>query len=901
MNNIDIYSKLHATGIDQWVRVITSALTTVGQLGQRASWQFQRMDPTRLVAITAKWNQQQAIQLDLIRQQYMWRQKALAVMAKQQGWDWRQVIAEKQRISGERTATEAALRARNQVAMSKEMQAAAGGATTAMAVTAGVIIATVAAIGAAIYAFSKLTQAAARYEITLARISALSASPIYATGLMQRTRSSAISLGMRPGDLHQTLQMLQAAKTPAQTLQRDLENITRLSIVSGSATADLGRIYAEVNNKGRIYREDMLQFSRRNIPIQQALRKELGVSAEELNRMVSEGRISYEIMASALDRVARSAEYFGGAIDVVSETVTGKYNRIASATVAMFEAGSGEVLQWIGEIIANTTQIDEAWQTAFGDMGVAEVFETTAEYLFEILKPLEDAVAMTREMRKEAAPMKEEYADQLYAIEELYQKQVQLNALGDQASAQQAAAIREEIKAKRELTEQSAKQRREEEIKIQLAKQEEKFQRIQARNKVLGNIPGLRALGFGDPNVEFIEDKAAAEKAADEALEKERARIQRDAERRTKEKYEAEMQLIRELKAQKLDQLEIEKRLAEFRKQADLKVEAEKLKNDADALASAMSEIAGKEAESASMRIAKLLRKVAKSVDPGAEIRETIQAVLRSWESADFQAEFRAAFPSFAGQTAQEAADFIRPLVNGAEEFKRKIEDAHAKIRTGIQDKGLRDAVEQGTMSKREAQELERKLSLDELRLKVSEQRESSEKMRIDLEGESLGYHKEIYRIMQELEQLGGLTPGLRASLEAEEAKLDMLDQQKEALEEQERLRKEITDLEAFVNNESPDLDRRIKAAQELLADRPMVSQDELDRIREYLGQGLKDAAIPQGALGEDRWKSIQDSFTAKAAENHHRKVVEDVLTDILKTGKAGVAATKALKLSVAK
>ncbi|MCA9181089.1 MAG: hypothetical protein KDA51_06535, partial [Planctomycetales bacterium] len=105
MNNIDIYSKLHATGIDQWVRVITSALTTVGQLGQRASWQFQRMDPTRLVAITAKWNQQQAIQLDLIRQQYMWRQKALAVMAKQQGWDWRQVIAEKQRISGERTAT----------------------------------------------------------------------------------------------------------------------------------------------------------------------------------------------------------------------------------------------------------------------------------------------------------------------------------------------------------------------------------------------------------------------------------------------------------------------------------------------------------------------------------------------------------------------------------------------------------------------------------------------------------------------------------------------------------------------------------------------------------------------------------------------------------------------------
>lgn len=79
-----------------------------------------------------------------------------------------------------------------------------------------------------------------------------------------------------------------------------LETIGGIAITSGAQITDIGRIYGQVFATGKLQLEDMNQLTDNGVGIQKALEKQLGVSSEQVRKMATDGKISFEQFNTAM-------------------------------------------------------------------------------------------------------------------------------------------------------------------------------------------------------------------------------------------------------------------------------------------------------------------------------------------------------------------------------------------------------------------------------------------------------------------------------------------------------------------------------------------------------------------------------------------------------------------------
>ena len=110
-----------------------------------------------------------------------------------------------------------------------------------------------------------------------------------------------------------------------------VETTRRLADVSGATGAELQGLvtaYGQVQAKGRLQGEELLQFQERGIALQEELQKMYGLSGEELRKALSKGRISAEAVEVAVKRLTDTGgKYANGAI-AQSETLQGKFSTL---------------------------------------------------------------------------------------------------------------------------------------------------------------------------------------------------------------------------------------------------------------------------------------------------------------------------------------------------------------------------------------------------------------------------------------------------------------------------------------------------------------------------------------------------------------------------------------------
>ena len=101
----------------------------------------------------------------------------------------------------------------------------------------------------------------------------------------------------------------------------------RLADVSGATGAELQGLvtaYGQVQAKGRLQGEELLQFQERGVALQEELRKMYGLSGDEFQKALSKGRISAEAVEVAITRLTSAGgKYANGAI-AQSDTLSGK-------------------------------------------------------------------------------------------------------------------------------------------------------------------------------------------------------------------------------------------------------------------------------------------------------------------------------------------------------------------------------------------------------------------------------------------------------------------------------------------------------------------------------------------------------------------------------------------------
>ena len=125
-----------------------------------------------------------------------------------------------------------------------------------------------------------------------------------------------------------------------------VETTRRLADVAGATGAELQGLataYGQVQAKGRLQGEELLQFQERGVALQEELRKMYGLSGEEFQKALSKGRISAEAVEVAVKRLTDAGgKYANGAI-AQSDTLQGKFSTLMDG-VESLARGIGTVL-----------------------------------------------------------------------------------------------------------------------------------------------------------------------------------------------------------------------------------------------------------------------------------------------------------------------------------------------------------------------------------------------------------------------------------------------------------------------------------------------------------------------------------------------------------------------------
>jgi tape measure domain-containing protein len=113
-----------------------------------------------------------------------------------------------------------------------------------------------------------------------------------------------------------------------------VETTRRLADVSGATGAELSGLvtaYGQVQAKGRLQGEELLQFQERGVALQQVLREEYKLSGEEFQDALKDGQISAQAVEYAIQKLtAAGGKYADGAV-AQSDTLAGRLSTLQDA------------------------------------------------------------------------------------------------------------------------------------------------------------------------------------------------------------------------------------------------------------------------------------------------------------------------------------------------------------------------------------------------------------------------------------------------------------------------------------------------------------------------------------------------------------------------------------------
>lgn len=121
------------------------------------------------------------------------------------------------------------------------------------------------------------------------------------------------------------------------------EDVTNRLVQLGNIAAglsiplnDIVYLYGTTMVQGRLYAQDVHQFMGRGIPLVKELAKELGKTENEINAMVSAGKVGFPEVQKVLDNLTNSGGMFYNLMEEQSKTISGKISNLEDGISVMF-------------------------------------------------------------------------------------------------------------------------------------------------------------------------------------------------------------------------------------------------------------------------------------------------------------------------------------------------------------------------------------------------------------------------------------------------------------------------------------------------------------------------------------------------------------------------------------
>lgn len=126
-------------------------------------------------------------------------------------------------------------------------------------------------------------------------------------------------------------------------LERYLSLTADAAAIAGTNMGEMGAIFNKITTSGKIQSEELNQLSDRGIPIFQMLADEMGVAAQEVRKLATQGKISSAIFLNAVERgFGGAAKTMGTAsFQATLDNIGAAISRIGASFLKGTEEGSG--------------------------------------------------------------------------------------------------------------------------------------------------------------------------------------------------------------------------------------------------------------------------------------------------------------------------------------------------------------------------------------------------------------------------------------------------------------------------------------------------------------------------------------------------------------------------------
>lgn len=175
-------------------------------------------------------------------------------------------------------------------------------------------------------------------EDAKAKLTGLGHSTETVTGIMQNATASVKGTAFGLGEAATTAAGAVAAGIePGERLQRVLGLVADSATIAGTDMSSMGSIFNKVAASNKLQGDSIAQLQDAGVPVLQFVAKEMGVTAEEASKMASEGKISFETFANAMESglggaALASGNTFRGAL----KNVYAALGRVGETVIAPF-------------------------------------------------------------------------------------------------------------------------------------------------------------------------------------------------------------------------------------------------------------------------------------------------------------------------------------------------------------------------------------------------------------------------------------------------------------------------------------------------------------------------------------------------------------------------------------
>lgn len=117
------------------------------------------------------------------------------------------------------------------------------------------------------------------------------------------------------------------------------ETLTRLGDIAAGLSMplnDLVYLYGTTMAQGRLYTQDLNQFTGRGIPMIEELAKVFGVAESKVKDLVEAGKVGFPEVQKVIENLTGEGSRFGGLMEEQSKTISGQISNIEDAISTMF-------------------------------------------------------------------------------------------------------------------------------------------------------------------------------------------------------------------------------------------------------------------------------------------------------------------------------------------------------------------------------------------------------------------------------------------------------------------------------------------------------------------------------------------------------------------------------------